>query len=274
MPFSIHERQKGSKFTKPTFLSLTLGTHIVRFLEATSQARFDEAHFLITPTGKTTIKCLGDECPVCQNNRKLYLSDTKNYRNLKGYSAKSDKYTLNVLDRTLVKVCTNCQTETKKSGSGYPPTCYSCQALIANVPETPSNKVKLLQLSRTAAQQLNDIENTMVDRDRNPIPLTSYDIVFSVSNINGKKTATPIPASSNNDVVDVPEELFLDKDVIISFSVPEIQDLLKGISLKDIFLARKPTTPEEATPSESADSDDDISANIAAKIATMYNDHS
>jgi hypothetical protein len=272
MPFAIKERTK-SKFVKPNWLTLTPGSHRVRFLETTDQAFFEETHFLVLSSGKLTIACIGDECPICQRNRAIYLADTKNFRSNKDYFSKSDRYTLNVLDRTNVKICPSCGEENKKQGNNYSPTCSSCQTLIASVSEAPSNKVKLLQLSRTAAEQLNSIELTMVDNNRNPIPLTSYDIVFSVSMTNGKKVSTPIPATQNNDVIDIPKDQLLDKNVTIRLTVAEVIDLLKGISLKDIFTARKSdstqTLVDNSVPTENivrqAVADD-----IAAKIALLY----
>jgi ribosomal protein L37AE/L43A len=272
MPFAIKERTK-SKFVKPNWLTLTPGSHVVRFLETTDQAFFEETHFLVLPTGKLTIACLGEECPICQSNRTIYLADTKNFRNNKGYFSKSDRYTLNVLDRTMVKICPSCGEENKRQGNSYTPTCSSCQTLIASVAEAPSNKVKLLQLSRTAAEQLNSIETTMVDKDRNPIPLTAYDIVFSVSMTNGKKVSTPIPATQNNDVIAIPKEQLLDKNVTIRLTVAEVRDLLKGISLKDIFTARKSESTQTLVDSTVPTEDTTrqvVADDIAKKIAELY----
>jgi hypothetical protein len=88
----------------------------------------------------------------------------------------------------------------------------------------------------------------------------------------GKKVSTPIPATSNNDVVTVAKEDLLNKDVTIKLIPAETRDFLKGVSLKDIFTARKSTeTPLTEEPTVVATQKDTESINdIEAKIKAMY----
>ncbi len=247
MSFKIREFTKKS-FTKAEFLNLTPGTHIVRFLEPTDDAEMVESHFVVTPATRFSVVCLGqDECPICKSNRRIIQEHPKDFRTQPGYFSKSDRYTINVLDRTPVKICPQCQNEVKKIGSTFPATCPSCSTLIASVEVHPLNKVKLMQLSKTLATQINSIENATLGPTGDPLGLVNYDVVFSVTTNGDKKTVTPIPATSNNDVVEVPKDAFLDKaQGALRMDVDEIMDALKGVSLKDIFAARKATTSIES----------------------------
>lgn len=271
MPFQIRERVKGKSFTRPEFIQFTPGTHVVRFLEPTENSRYDVTHFVVSPTTKATIKCLGEDCPVCLNNRKIYLEHPKNAYQIPGYFGKSDKYTLNVLDKTVIKVCSECGKEVFKVGTVFPPTCPSCNTMITTIEEKPSNKVKLLQLSKTSAQQITDIETATIDAESNIIPITSYDVIFKVSVSNGKKTVTPIAAPLSNAPVEVPADALLDKDAVMTLEADEIIDFLKGVSLKDIFTARRASTTAEAEPTaESEEVEQRLGDHTTKLISELY----
>ena len=273
MPFQIRERTRGKPFVRAEVVYFTVGTHVVRFLEATEDARYDVTHFVVSPTTKATIKCIGDECPICLNNRKIYLEHPKDAYNVPGFFGKSDKYTLNVFDKTVVKVCPECGAEINKAGAVFPPSCYKCDALISAVPEGPSNKVKLLQLSKTMAQQVTDIETAMEDAEGNLVPITAFDMIFKASTSNGKKTVTPIAAPMSNAPVEVSPDMLLDKDQFMALEADEIIDFLKGVSLKDIFAARRATTTVEAEPStESEAVEHKLSENTVKIISELYPD--
>jgi hypothetical protein len=268
MAFEIREHPKATKFAKLEFMKLTPGTHVIRILQPTETAHFTVTHWLNKQ--RLNVTCLGDECPICQNNRRLYLDHPKDAYQQEGYSGKSDRYTLNVYDRTMAKVCPSCQAEIKKSGANYPPTC-TCGTLITGVPEAPVNKVKLLQLSATEAAKLNGAELTQKDKvTKNVIPLTTYDLVYSVTVVNGKKTTTPIPSPLDNDVLEIPKEQLLDTDSALKLSASEIFDVLKGVSLKDIFAARKANTPEVAVSVKADKLDEDIEAKLKERLDQLY----
>lgn len=252
MPFKIREYTKRN-FAKAEFLNLTPGMHIVRFLEPTDAAEMVESHFVVTPVTRFSVVCLGEDCPICKNNRRIIQEHPKDFRVQAGYFSKSDRYTINVLDRTPAKICPQCQAEIKKINDVFPTTCPSCSNLVATIEAKPLSKVKLMQLSKTLATQINSIENATLGADGDPIGLPNFDVVFSVTMNGDKKTVTPIPSPSRNDIVEVPKDAFLDKaQGALRMEADEIIDALKGISLKDIFAARKATTSVESKAEESS----------------------
>lgn len=271
MPFNIKDYSKKSNYPKAEFLQLTPGRHVVRILETPNEALMVETHFLVTPTGRFSVKCLGEDCPICTNNRKIYLSNPKNYRNEAGYFSKSDRYTFNVLDRTVVKTCPKCSTTHIKIGQNFPAACVECGTMLVSEEAKPLNKVKLAQISKTLATQLNSIENAVTDTEGNPIGITTYDVVFLVEEVSGKKNVTPMPAANNNDVVNVSKEQLLDKNLgTLVLSADEILDALKGVSLKDILTARKqPQTAEPVEQKTASPSEKEVQDLVAKRIKEL-----
>jgi len=207
-----------------------------------------------------TVKCLEDECPVCDNNRRILMENKDNFRDVPGWAPKSKRWVFNVLDRSLVKVCPNkeCALPVKKSGEAFPPACPTCGAFLTNVQIEPYNKVALMSCGVTLAEQLNQIEASVQDESGNVLGWTSYDINLIVTGSGRKKVVTPIP-TRHNDVVEVPADQLADAAMAtLALSSNEIIDLLKGVSLKDIFTARKSGKVDEST----EEAIDDISEDI------------
>ena len=241
MSFKIPEQKSNTKFEKPNFLRLTPGNHTIRIIENPENAHMVYTHYVMN---KFTIECPGDGCPICENNKKLIFEHKDDFRNQKGYSPKSTRYLLNVLDRTKVKICPNCQAEVKASNAmgKFPNTCPECNAFITEAKEMPSNKVKILGFGVKLATDLNAIEKSICDPTGNPIGLNNFDIVLSVEN-KPKTAPTPIPVTTSNDVVTIPDDMLQDvSKATIKLDPAEILDLLRNVSLKDIFKARSTAT--------------------------------
>ena len=238
MPFTNTEQRERKEFQKVNYLKLNAGNHVVRFIEKPEDARLVYTHYV---GGKYTVECLGDDCPVCDNNKKIIFEHPEDFRDVPGYSPQSRRFLINVLDRTLVKVCPSCQEEVVPlSGKNYPATCPACRSFLTDVAPVPSNKVKLLSFGVELAQRLNSIESSICDVQGDPVGLTNFDIVFAVEGAGRKKVTTPIAAANRNDPVDVPEEAFQDKDnAVMHLEANEILDLLRGVSLKDIYASRR-----------------------------------
>jgi hypothetical protein len=256
MPFKIPEFKEGTKFEKVNFLKLTPGSHIVRLLEKTENAHTVTTHYVMN---KFTIECPGEGCPVCENNKKIIYEHEKDFRDQSGYSQKNTRYLINVLDRTIVKSCQACQAEVPVSAS----VCPECKAFITNVPNHPSNKVKVLGFGVKLATDLNAIEQSICDPNGEPLGLMNFDVILSVDT-KPKTAPTPIPLTSNNDVVDIPADALQDvTKATIKLNPAEIIDLLRGVSLKDIFKARGNSTPQEVTEEKSPEQLSDLKESIA-----------
>jgi hypothetical protein len=245
MPFPKVDTNRKS-FKKVNYLNLTPGSHMVRLLQEPATALTVFTHYLVTKTGAYTVQCLGEDCPVCDNNRKIYLENPKTFRDVPGYFSRSTRYLMNVLDRTVVKTCPSCQTEVKKVGNDFPSNCPNtdCGAFLIKETPHPLNKVRVLTIGPDTAQRLDGIEKSTTDLEGNLLPLTTFDISFLVEGAGRKKVTQPLPATNRNDVVTVPEDQLEDLTAAtMKLSADEIIKLLKGISLKDIFVERKSTEP-------------------------------
>lgn len=237
MPFKIPEYAPRKSFEKVTFLRLTPGNHLVRLIQNPEDSLVVYTHYVMN---KFTIECPGDGCPVCENNKKLVFEHKEDFRNQKGWSQRTTRYLLNVLDRTLVKTCPSCQAEVKPSGAlgKFPNNCPECNAFVTEVKAMTCNKVKILGFGVKLAGDLNAIEKSICDPTGEPIGLTKFDIVLSVDG-KAKTAPTPIPVTTNNDVVTVPEDMLQDtSNATIKLNPEEILELLRGVTLKDIFKAR------------------------------------
>lgn len=213
---------------KIQYLSLTGPVHTLRILD--TEAHMSYSHYI----NGVLINCLGSDCPVCAENQKIYTEYPDNYKDIRGYYPRTRRFSVNVLDKTPVKICPKCGTD-----NGDVSKCGACSELLTGVELTPSNKVKILSRGVTLFEQLNVLDNAIMDESGNQLHLTDFDIRLIVSGSGLQKTVTPLPLS--NDRAPVPDTLekYDTKTLGITLSPDEITDLIRGISLRDIFAARK-----------------------------------
>lgn len=228
--------RESRSYTKTEFLNLELGEHRVRLL-----GEFFTSWVHYIPQRKATIACLGNECPICQNNKSLKSTNPENYKSMPGYINPSLRHYINVLDRTLVRVCPSCQTENKADLSKtFPGMCRNCGALITNVEPKPSNKVKVSNFSDTIATELKIKQMSTLDKEGNPIGLENMDLVITVIKSGGKKSPSIAVDTKATDKVEVPADALFDlTNCIIKLEPEETKHLLAGVSIKDIYAARR-----------------------------------
>jgi hypothetical protein len=243
MPFKNTESQSRA-YSKAQFLRLVQGQHTIRILD--KEVEPIDTHFLLQ---KYTIACLGEECPVCDNNQRLMMQNPNDFRNQEGWYPRSKRWLLNVLDRSMVKICPNaeCQNAVKKEGAAFPAACPVCGTFVTAAPVVPYNKVLIMSCGVTLAEQLNMIEQATVGDDGSPLGWTNFDITLMVSGVGRKKQITPIPTRTF-DVVEIPADARQDtSQAVVRLSAAEIIDLLKMVPLKDIYNARKVGPVDVAT---------------------------
>lgn len=264
MPFAdIKQRESNSTFRKIEFIKLSAGMHTIRILE--DHPLSVDVHYV----SGMNVQCLGNECPVCRDNRKIIMENPQDFRNIKGYAPRRQTFILNVLDRTPAKICPSeaCKEEVKAINGVFPPQCPKCGALITAVKASPLNKVKILAKGVELFSKLNAFEVAVNDAEGNPLPLTKYDIMLSVSG-NKKESPTPIPNSNATDVIEIPEDQFFERErVAVKLTAEEIGELQRGVALRDIFLARK---AEENADANVKDVRDTVSKDIQDKIDALY----
>ena len=103
-------RSTNSNFRRTKFFSLKPeGQHIIRMLQPLGEIKMVYTHW----HNKVSFECLGDECPVCLNNKEILARVSverdpkeawKQAKKEVGFNPWQIRYFANVLDRTPVKV--------------------------------------------------------------------------------------------------------------------------------------------------------------------------
>lgn len=238
------------KEKRTEFLKLSDGhTYSIRILEPKATKVF--THFL---GGRYTVRCLGDNCPICKKTMELAAKYPETYKREPGYAPRQKRYYVNVLDKTNVKKCPECGTEYLNPNVGI---CSSCSVALGD-PE-PSNTVKMLAKGPAVFGQLNDINKAVLDQQREPIGINNYDLSLVVSGRGKETKITVVPQPQNNEPVEGELELFEISKTLIELEPDEMLDVQRGVSLKDIFAARKADSDDELF-------DEEISKSIQQEV--------
>ena len=226
-------------YNKINYFDLSYGSHKIRLLP---EPKTIFVHYI--PSSKVSIRCLGNECPICENNKLIKMQNPETYRDMPEYLGASKRFFVNVLDKTLVKVCPFCGKENKKDlMNKYPPVCTVCSSFITDVQETVSNKVKIINFSESIANQINSFDASILDSDGTPLGVTNFDLVLLVTPLGKKRQLSVIqdqdPASFEAvDLESLKPFMYNLDNAVIKLSREEIVLLLGGTSLRDIFIAR------------------------------------
>jgi hypothetical protein len=229
---NIDERKAitdAPKYRKTDYLKLTEGEHRVRILDNIETKHY--THYM----GYAYVACLGEDCPICQSNKKILYEHPDDYRNQRGWNPRRDRYYINVIDKTPVKVCANCGTE---SGTGFD-SCPKCGGVLGTA--SPANKVRVLTGSRNLFEDLKVLSNTVRDDNDEILDIRTYDWTLVTRGQGREKTTTPSPrlmGQPNNPDYN-PEDLFDLSDVVIRLTPEEMLDVANGTSIKDIFVVRR-----------------------------------
>jgi len=253
---------------KPTkFLKIIPGYPVrIRIL---SQSAYRVAkHYL--PKQKVSLVCLDEECPICANNRKLVEANPDTaYNEIAGIIGKQNRYLVNALNRTKVKITASGKVVYAGADGKFPPQHPESGEDLTNVKATPLNTVEVLERGSTLFGQLNGIHDTIRDDEGEKIGLTNYDIILTATGKGRQMTVSAVAQPQFNDVVEVAEEDLYDlAKVPMKMSANEIIKLLSGISLQDIFEARKiAKEPEELKAIAS-----DVAEDVEDTIAELFDD--
>ncbi len=247
----------ASLFKKTEFIDLPQGQTTIRLLSKSFYEFFN--HYI----NGAYVKCLDEDCPICASNAKLIMENPQNFRDIKGYSPRNHRYAVNVLDKTPVKICPKCKSEYKKIGNTFTSTCSKCDTILINEPEQILNKVKVLSKGPTLTEQLKALQQTVLNTNKEPLGITNFDIVLYVTGTGKATIITPIPLSNETALVEVKtEDLFdLEKSTLV-LTVDEVKDVMRGVSLKDIFASRKATKDVNYMKVEQASTSSEVTQNV------------
>ncbi len=223
-----------SKFKRTLYMRLMPGNHVIRILDTATE-------FFIHYVNRAYVQCLGDECPICENNRKIRYENPKDYSNISGYSSRSPRYVFNVLDKTQVKVCPQCESENNMgANSVYDAVCWKCQTFVTDTESISSGKVKLLSCGITIVTDLSALHQSVTNEGGDILGVHNYDVALNTRVINGRKSTTPIPSLQNAGPIEVDKDLLFEHGkAIAQLNLSEVKSLLTGVTLRDIYLARR-----------------------------------
>jgi len=229
----VKAKESESKFKKTRFMQLPSGTvSSVRILN-------DEAYETYYHYVKGySIRCLGrSECPICKVNTEIYMQDPDAYRENKSYIASRKRYFVNVLDTTVAKHCEKCGNDVKDTSLVI---CPKCNNSIATVAAKPINEVRVLSKGPALFSQLGELDGNVKNAQGEVMSITDFgiDIRVSGTGIDTITTAIPDPFVTGEVVLPEGEELFDLEKAIITLEPEEMVDLVSGVQLRDIFVAR------------------------------------
>ena len=232
---SIEKREDKkfeSKFRKTEFLKLDEGEHTIRILDPKEVRHY--THYI----GWAYIRCLGDECPICQNNKKLMYEHPEDFRDMKGWNPRRDRYYINVLDRTKGRICEKCETVNAENAS----LCEACSTPLGEA--APIDRVKVLSGSARLFEDLKVLSNAVRDENDQRVDIRTYDWTLLVRGKDRDKTTLVrdryFPAKAGFIEI-APDQLFDLEKAVIDLTAAEMLDLFNGASLKDIFQLRRAT---------------------------------
>lgn len=280
--FDQPRAKKQSAFKTTLWFDKTPGTHLVRPVDI-DNAQHIEQHSI----NKTGVKCLGVEtCPVCQTNRQIYAEHPKDGNKQPGYIAKSERFFMNLLDKTDVKICPNkeCGHAIKAENDQFPTACPKCNTLIVTVLPQPYNKVVVFsfgvkvfdQLYRlghnTGKPVLGESGGVVYQPDGTPVMeypgLGMFDIELITAGSGVESTM--IAKAAKPVVFNVQEvraeDLFDLTKAYHELTPEEMTAFRKGTQLRDIYAARKTSEPVVASKNESG------LAEMKKNLERMYSD--
>jgi len=221
-----------SEFKKTLFLDMN-STSTVRIL--TDGYLAIQTHYI----NRATVQCIGEDCPVCANNKMIMMQFPDTYKDEAKWSPRRTVNLVNVLDKTLVRTCSKCGAESHAPSNQGPTACSKCGEIVTGE-STPSMKIKVLSRGVTLFDQLDAINNAILDSKGERVGLTGYDLTFVISGSGKNKIITPIAGQTSEKPVVKDEKDLYDLDsVTVKLTATELVDLQRGVSLKDIFSARR-----------------------------------
>lgn len=254
------ERKSGSKFRRTEFVKLEEGNEqVIRILDGHETRHY--THYM----GWAYVKCLGDECPICQNNKKIMYEHPEDFRDVKGWNPRRDRYYVNALDRTSVKTCEKCETENRLNAE----VCSACGTVLGVA--KPSDKVKVLTGSAKLFEDLKVLSKTVRDDKDERVDIRTYDWVLVTRGQRRDKVTTPSPRynPAKAGLIEVPEEQLYDLEkVVVVLTAEEMLEVFNGASLKDIFAVRRAS--KQVIGSKDAEFSDQLNKDMEDAVGLIF----
>lgn len=266
MSFADIPEQGDSQFKRTEYVKITAGMPLrLRILD--KKAHHVQKYYI--KAQRLSILALDAEVdPIYQNNQKLIRENPNaTPRNIPGYFPRQNRYMVNVLNRTTVKI-TSTGNVVYAVGGQFPVNDPETGESLVNVEPQPLNRVQVLERGPQLFAQLNAVNDSNVDDTGNPKGLWTYDLTISATG-SGRKMVTNIQSHSEmNDVVDVPEdELYNLESVSIQLEPSEMIQVVQGISLRDIYESRNDSGTEKLVTQAG-----EVSKDVKGKVDDLFKD--
>jgi hypothetical protein len=223
------QKDRKSKYRKTEFMNLEAGEHRLRILEPMETKKY--THYI----GFAYIECLGDDCPVCENNKRILYEHPEDYKQVKGWSPRSQRFYINVLDKTPAKGCPKCGLEkVNYAGELCPEDGVALQTLAP--------RVKVLSMGSMLLEDIKVLSKSVRNKQDERIDIRMYDFILDIKGAKTSKVTNVAHKWYPGDeaLEDLGEqELFDLSEVAVKLSREEMLDVFNGAKLKDIFVMRK-----------------------------------
>lgn len=207
--------EKGGKpkYRRTEFMNLEAGEHRFRILEPQETKKY--THYI----GFAYIECLGDDCPICENNKKILFEHPTDYKDVKGWAPRNQRFYINVLDKSPIS-------EDGKYSPGA----------------QPLNKVRVLSMGSRLLEDIKVLSKSVRNKQDERIDIRMYDFIFDIKGAKQTKTINVAHKwwpgdEAFEDIGD--QELFDLSEVAVKLSREEMLDVFNGASLKDVFAMRR-----------------------------------
>ncbi len=237
--FPTYEYEQ-SDYPKVKYLRFQEGIpSIVRVISA--ESLYVAKHYL--KNIRTSILCLEDQCPICDKNKTLREQHGRNASKQPDYINIQNRNIVNVLDLTSVIVDDETGNEYPAFKGTFPTVTQDGQRSLADVLPRPSNTIKVLERGKRLFEQFDVYHNEYAHLGG----IRGLNLKFVTLGAGTKMTISVVPLPEQSTPLD---ELFdaLDADARIEPElatlgiqlVPdEVLQAVSGVSLRDIFAARK-----------------------------------
>lgn len=226
---TLDEKREGGKFKKTVWLTLKPGDVTIRILDPMETKIY--GHYFV---GRGWVACLGDECLVCQNNKKILYEHPEDYQKVQGWNPRRARFFLNVLDHS-------------------------------------DNTVKVLGCGPQLIEDLKVMSKAVRNEQDERIDIRHYDWVISTKGEGRDKKNTPIPKFFGKETtVEVEDGALYDlQNCMVHLSAEEMVDVLNGASIKDVFAIRKAKKQEEEAEFPTAD-EEALKAEMSENINSLF----
>lgn len=226
---TIDDNVGGKKeYKKTEYLALKQGEYTIRILDPMETKKY--AHFI----GRGWIECLGEDCPICQNNKKImYEHPQEEFNKIAGWCPRRPRFFLNVIDRS-------------------------------------DGKVKVLSCGPQLIEDLKVMSKAIRDENDQRIDIRHYDWTLIVKGEGREKTTTPSHKFFGKETEpEIGEQTLYDLDkCLIRLEADEMLDAFNGASLKDIFAMRR--AKKEALDAEFPTASEDVQNEISKAVDEFF----